>query len=39
MQVNNQGVEYDLQRIEQIYSRLYNNKNTLGDTKLDIELK
>ena len=39
MQVNNQGVEHDLRRIEQIYSRLYNNEDTLGETKLDIELK
>ena len=39
MQVNNQGVEHDLRRIEQIDSRLYNNEDTLGETKLDIELK
>ena len=39
IQVNNQGVEHDLRRIEQIYSRLYNNEDTLGETKLDIELK
>ena len=37
MQVNIQGVEHDLQRIEQIYSRLYNNEDTLGETKLDIK--
>ena len=28
MEVNIQGVERDLQRIEQIDSRLYNNKDT-----------
>jgi len=28
MQVNIQGVEHDLRRIEQIDSRLYNNKDT-----------
>ena len=39
MQVNNQGVEHDLRRIEQIYSRLYDSEDTLGETKLDIELK
>ena len=39
MQVNIQGVEHDLWRIEQIYSRLYNNEDTLGETKLDIEMK
>ena len=39
MQVNNKGVEHDLRRIEQIYSRLYNNEDTLGETNLDIELK
>ena len=38
-QVNIQGVEHDLRRIEQIYSRLYNNEDTLGETKLDIEMK
>ena len=38
MQVNIQGVEHDLQQIEIIYSRLYNNENTLGETKLDIEM-
>ena len=38
MQVNNQGVVHDLRRIEQIYSRLYNNKDTLGETKLEIEM-
>ena len=36
MQVNNQGVEHDLRQIEQIYPRLYNNEDTLGETKLDI---
>ena len=39
MQVNIQGVEHDLRWIEQIYSRLYNNEDTLGETKLDIEMK
>ena len=39
MQVNIQGVEHNLQRIEQIYSRLYNNEDTLGETKLDIEME
>ena len=39
IQVNNQGVEHDLRRIEQIYSRLYNNEDTLGETKLNTELK
>ena len=39
MQVNIQGVEHDLQRSEQIYSRLYNNEATLGETKLDIEME
>ena len=34
-----QGVEHDLWRIQQIYWRLYNNKDTLGETKLDIEMK
>ena len=38
MQVN-RGVEHDLRRIEQIYSRLYNSEDTLGETKLDTELK
>ena len=37
--MNIQGVEHDLRRIEQIYSRLYNNEDTLGETKLDIEMK
>ena len=27
MQVNIQGVEHDLQRIEQIYSKLHNNED------------
>ena len=39
MQVNIQGVEHDLRRIEQSYSRLYNNEDTLGETKLEIEMK
>ena len=39
MQVNIQGVEHDLRRIEQIYSRLYNNEDTLGETKFNIEMK
>ena len=39
MQVNIQGVELDLRRIEQIYSSLYNNEDTLGETKLDTEMK
>ena len=39
MQVNIQGVEHDLQRLEQIYSRLYNNEDTLGETKLDTEME
>ena len=39
IQVNIQGVKQDLQRIEQIYSRLYNNKDTLGETKFDIEME
>ena len=37
MQVNIQGVEHNLCRIEQIHSRLYNNEDTLGETKLDIK--
>ena len=28
MQVNIQGIEHDLRRIEQIDSRLYNNEDT-----------
>ena len=32
MQVNIQRVEHNLRRIEQIYSRLYNNKGTQGET-------
>ena len=39
MQVNIQGVEQDLRQIEQIYSRLYNNKDNLGKTKLDIKME
>ena len=39
MQVNIQEVEHDLRRIEQIYLRLYNNEDTLGETNLDIEMK
>ena len=39
MQVNIQGVEHGLQRIAQIYSRLYNNEDTLGETKLDTEME
>ena len=39
MQVNIQGVEHGLQQIEQIYSRLYNNEDTLGETKLDTEME
>ena len=39
MQVNSQGVEHGLQQIEQIYSRLYNNEDTLGETKLDTEME
>ena len=39
IQVNIQGVKQDLQRIKQIYSKLYNNKDTLGETKLDIEME
>ena len=39
MQMNSQGVEHGLQRIEQIYSRLYNNEDTLGETKLDTEME
>ena len=39
MQVNIQGVKHDLRQIEQIYSRLYNNEDTLGETKLDIEME
>ena len=38
MKVNIQGVEHDLRRIEQIYSRLYNSEDTLGETKLDKEM-
>ena len=34
-----QEVEHGLQRIEQIYSRLYNNEDTLGQTKLDTEME
>ena len=34
MQVEIQGVKHNLRRIEQIYTRLYNNKDTLGETKL-----
>ena len=33
-----QGVEQDLRRIEQIYSRLYKNEDTLGATKLNIKI-
>ena len=39
MQVNIQGVEHDLRQIEQIYSRLYNNKYSLGKTKLNIKME
>ena len=39
MQVNSQGFEHGLQRIEQIYSRLYDNEDTLGETKLDTEME
>ena len=39
MQVNIQGVEHDLRQIEQIYSRLYNNKDILGKTKLDVKME
>ena len=39
MQVNIQGVKQDLRRIGQIYSRLYNNEDTLGETKLNIKME
>ena len=39
MQVNIQRVEHDLRQIEQIYSKLHNNKDNLGKTKLDIKME